>query len=439
VQTFQFYDAQGVFIGETLKPAELILFKIRNTFVDGTSLEKDFELPPTGFSFGTVISTVAALIRGGKIMAKHNGSDKFSWKDEGVSDIFKAAREFRRASFKAIAKSLTSTQKDNIVKGLKELDVEGHTGKKIDWNTNDFDLVNTVRELAKRFCDKVEDMKRSNKDFDTLFSNLENCKDQLGTFTGPVSEANYIEKAENYLTQTVMYANAIDEIEKAEKFIRNNLEKIRQWKTFADGVTDELTKVAKEEAHINTLVDTFNSLYKGDVVKSFKLLQDTVQKIKDAYFLLMQTAVAEMAAKYIMLQKDADALLKEIATLPAGLNDGANAKANYILQYASQRTANSIDIDYDVKDKQSKFTYSEMLSFIQLFNSNKTELEIIRASLIKTVPPKPTPGSSPTPVRKKYMATIPRNKLRVSEYKTWLQQELQKLAGAEDNDEIEIN
>ncbi|MEI7527075.1 MAG: hypothetical protein WCJ95_22185, partial [Mariniphaga sp.] len=87
---------------------------------------------------------------------------------------------------------------------MQDLDCETHTAKKIDWNTNDFDLVSAVRELAKRFCDKVDDMKRSNKDFDALFGNLEICKDQLGTFTGAVSEANYIDKAENFLTQSAV-------------------------------------------------------------------------------------------------------------------------------------------------------------------------------------------------------------------------------------------
>src|SRR5690606_24299917 len=136
----QFYDAQGIFIGESLKPAEQILFKIRNTFIDGATLEKDLEHPPTGFGFGTVMSTVAALMRGGKVMAKYNGSEKFSWKDHGVSTIFSVAREFRKASFKAIAKSLSTTQKNTLVTALQELECETHTGKKIDWNTNDFDL-----------------------------------------------------------------------------------------------------------------------------------------------------------------------------------------------------------------------------------------------------------------------------------------------------------
>ena len=436
---FQFFDIQGNFIGESLKPAEQILFKIRNTFVDGRTLEKDLEQPPTGFGFGTVISTVAALMRGGKIMSKHNGSEKFSWKDDGVAIIFGNATQFRNASFKAIAKSLNTTQKNSIVTALQELECETHINKKIDWNTNDFDLVNAVRELAKRFCDKVDDMKRQNKDFDTLFSNLETCKDQLGNFTGAVSEANYIDKAESYLSQTDVYADAIKEIEKAEKFIRNNLDKIRQWKAFADGVTDELTKAAKTDVNITNLAATFNSLYKGEVVKNFKSLQDTVQKIKDAYFQLMQTAATDMAAKYSQLQKDAEALVKEIATLPAGLNDDASAKSGSVLQYASQRISAVVDIDYDVKDKQTRFTYSEMLSFIQLFNSYKTELEILKSGLIKKTPPIPTPGTPAPPTKKTYSATLPGKKVKVSEYKTWLQQELQKLAGAADNDEIEIN
>jgi hypothetical protein len=423
---FHFFDTQGNFVGESLKPAEQILFKIRNTFVDGATLEKDLEQPPTGFGFGTVITTIAALMRGGKIMAKHNGSEKFSWKDDGVTNIFGNAREFRKASFKAIAKSLNTTQKNSIVTALQEMEYETHTGKKIDWNTNDFDLVNSVQELAKRFCIKVDDMKQQNKDFDALFSNLENNKDQLGNFTGAVSEANYIDKA-------------VKEIVDAEKFIRNNLDKIRQWKAFADGVTDELTKAAKSDPTITSQVATFNSLYKGEVVKNFKSLQDTVQKIKDAYFLLMQAAATDMAAKYSILQKDADALLKEMATLPAGLNDEADAKANNILQYASQRTAASVDIDYDVKDRQTRFTYSEMLSFIQLFNSNKTEVEIIRSGLIKTAPPKPTPGAPATAAKKTYSATVPGKKVKVSEYRIWLQNELQKISGAAADDEIEIN
>ena len=154
----------------------------------------------------------------------------------------------------------------------------------------------------------------------------------------------------------------------------------------------------------------------------------------------MQAAATEMAAKYDILRTDANAVLKEIAALPAGLNDEANAKALTILQYASQRTTASVDIDYDVKDKHTRFTYSEMLSFIQLSNSYKTELEIIRAGFITTAPPQPLPGDTAAkPTKKTYHSTLPGTKISVSQYKAWLRQELQKLASAADSDEIEIN
>jgi len=442
---FQFFDLQGNFIGDSLKPAEEILYKIRNTFVDGLALEKDLELPPTGYSFGTVMTTVAALMRGGKVMAKYNGEEKFSWKDKDVSSLFTVAREFRKASFKAIARSLSTTQKNSIVVTLQKLECETHIGKKIDWNTNDFDLVSAVRELAKRFCDKVDDMKRVNKDFDLLFSNLESYKDQLGLFTGAVSEANYIDKAENFLTQTLVYVEAVIEIEKAEKFIRNNLEKLRQWKLFADGVNDELTKAARSDAGLAKWVATFESLYKGEVVKNFKQLQESVQKIKDAYFQLMQSAATDMASKYTPLKSDAEALVTEMDTLPAGLNEEAMTKAKHLLQYASQRTSAVVDIDYEVKDKQTRFTYSEMLSFIQLSNSYETNLLIIRSGLIRTAPPappKPTPGVPTPPVpptRKTFTSTLPGKKVKVGEYKMWLQNELQKISGAAADDEIEIS
>src|SRR5688572_15983669 len=114
-----------------------------------------------------------------------------------------------------------------------------------------------------------------------------------------------------------------------------------------------------------------------------------------------------MSLKYTQLQKDAATLINEISKYPAGLNDEASTKANNILQYASQRTLPTIDIDYDVKDKQTRFTYSEMLSFIDLYTSKKTELEILRSGLIKSVPPKPLPGDPAKPTTKTYTAQLP--------------------------------
>jgi hypothetical protein len=432
---FQFFNLQGNFIGENLKVAEEILYKIRNTFVDGATIEKDLEQPPTGFTFGTVISTIAALVRGGKIMAKYNGAEKFSWRDEGISDIFSAAREFRKASFKAIAKSLSAQQKNELVTTLQVLNCEEHTKRKIDWNTNDFELVNAVRELAKRISDKVDDMRKQNKEFDTLFVEIESQKNFLAGFTGAVSDSNYIDKAENFLANKDTYSNAVQVIEKVEKFIRDNLPSLLEWKSFTANVNDELTKSTKTNATISQWSAEFNTHYSKEVVKNFAAIQQIVQKIKDEYFKLMQSAAEEMVKKYTQLKTDAETLIKDINALPAGLNDEALKKTDVILQYADQRTQSKVDIGYDIKDKLTRFTYSEMLSFIELFNTKQTELEILKASLIKEAPAKMEPGK---PMSLLTTKTFAAQKLKVSIYKQWLQQELQKLANASDDDEIEI-
>jgi hypothetical protein len=436
---FQFFDAHGNFTGESLKPAEEVLFKIRNTFVDGSTLEKDLEQPPNGYVFGTVISTVAALMRGGKIMAKHNGNEKFSWKDEGVSGIFSVAREFRKASFKAIARSLSAGQKNTIVTSLQEMECETHTSRKIDWNTNDFELVNAIRDLAQRFCDKVDDMKRTHKDFTTLFDTLELSKDVLGTFTGAVSEANYVDRAEDFIARKTEYASAFKEIDSAEKFIRNKLEKLRQWIVFAGGVADEITKTGRADKDLLQYVVNFNSLSAKDVVRNYPLLQKSVQQIKDAYFALMKSAAEEMSGKYLSIQKQADDLISEIGSLPAGLNSDAETKVKSIVQYANQRTSAAVEIDFEIKDKQTKFSYSEMLSSIELFDTRKAELELISAELVREKPEVKPPSDPENPVIKTYTARLPSKKMKVSSYKQWLHDELKKLAGANDNDDVSIS
>ena len=436
---FVFFDAQGNFIGENLKVSEEILYKVRNTFVDGATLEKDLEQPPAGFTFGTVISSVAALMRAGKLIAKYNGAEKFSWRDEGVSSIFNAAREFRKASFKAVSKSLSALQKQELAQFLLDIEVEKYIGKKVDYNTNDFELVAAIRDAAKHFADKVITLRNSEKEFDKLFPKADENASYLAGFTGAVSEANYIDKAVEFLASKDAFHKALQEIEKVEKFIRNNLPKVKEWKTFVYAVQDELSKAAKSNATITQLKDEFESHLQGEVIKNYTAVQQAAQKTKDEYHQLFSVAMQDCATKYTEIDTLATELITEIESLPSGLNPVALAKANSLNQYAQQRTSAAIAIDFDVKDKQSRFTYSEVLSFIDLYPSKKAEIGITKASLIKTKAPDPVPGTPPQPTVKKYAVKMPNTKMKVSEYKHWLQGELQKLASASDNDEIEIN
>ena len=436
---FAFFDASGNFIGDNLKIAEELLFKTRNTFLDGATLEKELQQPPTGFTFGTVISSVAALMRAGKIIAKYNGAEKFSWRDPGVPDMFNTAREFRKASFKAVSKTLSALQKQELAQFLLDIAVDKYIGRRVDYNTNDFELVNAVRDTARHFSGKVTTLRNSEKEFDKLFPGSDSNEAFLSDFTGAVSEANYIDKAVHFLESRDAFLKAIQNIEKVEKFICNNLPKVKQWKLFVWAVQDELVKAAKTNKDILQHKEAFDALYAGDVLKNFAALQQLAQKVKDGYHLLFSEAMADCAAKYAEIAQAANRLTKEINALPAGLNNAALRKTEALEMYAGQRNQASVHIDADVKDLHSRFTYSEVLSFIELYQSKRTELDIIRAGLIKDKAPEPQPGTPPAPTQRKFSVKLPASTMKVAEYKQWLKGELQKLAGANDTDEIEIS
>ena len=55
------------------------------------------------------------------------------------------------------------------------------------------------------------------------------------------------------------------------------------------------------------------------------------------------------------------------------------------------------------------------------------------------MPTKTATGTASKPTSKTFTAQLPGKKVKVAAYRNWLHQELQKLAGAADNDEIEIN
>ena len=141
--------------------------------------------------------------------------------------------------------------------------------------------MNAVRDLTKFFTDKVTTLKIVEKDFDKLFPDVEAKREFLLDFTGAISEANYIDRAVEFLNSKTTFVDNIKAIEKVEKFIRNNLPKVKEWKAFVNGVSDELNKAAQTNAAIDGLKADFNNLYSQNIVGNFGGLQDKTQKIKE--------------------------------------------------------------------------------------------------------------------------------------------------------------
>jgi hypothetical protein len=210
---------------------------------------------------------------------------------------------------------------------------------------------------------------------------------------------------------------------------------LRQWKIFADGVSDELLKAGINHPEISNLQKAFVEMYGAESVKKYGSLQSTIQGIKDAYFTLMDDSATRMTERYTIIITEAEALINEIGTCPEGLNDKALTTANAILAYAEKRIIAGIEIDWDVKDKMSRFTFSEMLSFIELQPAKMNELLIARSSLIRVKPKKDEPKSKTRVIP----TTLPSKSMSVSSYRGWLSAELSRLASASNDDIVEIN
>ncbi|MCI7255783.1 MAG: hypothetical protein MR559_00445, partial [Prevotella sp.] len=115
---FQFFDTSGQFIGDQL-PVITEIMAHTATYNSGADLERDLGAAPTGYTFGTIFSTLAALFRASKIIIKYNNQEYHSWQQDGAKEPFMTARNFQRASFKAVTKSLGYNEKRDIVDTLK--------------------------------------------------------------------------------------------------------------------------------------------------------------------------------------------------------------------------------------------------------------------------------------------------------------------------------
>lgn len=447
---FEFFDANGTIIGDKLRVSEEVLALMKNTFVDGASIENKLLDPPTGYLYGTVVSTVAALMRGGRIIAKFNGSEKFSYRDIDVDNIFKTSANFRKASFKAINKSLSATQKNEIVVVLKDLDVSDRNGKKIDWNTNDFDLVCAISRTADEYAQKIKSWRDTNSKFDAYYPEMKDVELVLQGFIANINDQNYIDKAEHFLSNKDAFIEAIEKVDSCATFIKVKQVRTEEWRNFVKEVNDDLVKAAKNIQAIAQASSEFDTLLTSGLMKKYGELQKLHQQVHDEYFKKYVDAAKIMTVSYTSLRDKAKTLLYEITTLGIAENAIAKTKVESLIVFAEGRMCDNPKITVSIKEDATKMTYSEVLSANEIIGQKETELSIIDAQLIKVKPEpaSPTVISKPEdntpvipveqlePVVTTVKRILPTDDMTVSEYKTWLLRELKTIAGMKDDDRI---
>lgn len=442
---FKFFDSHGNFTGDHLKVVEEINAKIKTRYVDGRTLESDLSGAPWGYSFGTIVSTLAGLFRAGRLSVKYNGETWFSHEQNGIQEAFTNATKFKSASFKSITATLTAAQKNQAVQLLMDLEIESHTGRKVDWNINDFDLADSIRHMADHFIGALKTLNDTVDEFESLFSAVADQKQTLLSFTGKITENNYIEKVEYLLTNNDQFSSAIQTILKAQKFIKKNFAKVNEFKRFIEEVVSELKKADRSDSTIQEAHEEFVRLYKQDMVKNFNKLQQQAQIVKDSYFKLIKNAAAGMRHEYQLLSGKVNAALRTLKGYPAELNVQNQRKLDELNRYCSDRIIKEPVLEYTISCKNCGYSLSDILNYTALAPSKENELLIIQSSFIAEAPrPEPETDSGPDQLSmpkkpRKVHFQVASKIMTVQEYRSILTAQLTSLAAARPEEEIELD
>lgn len=443
---FKFFDSHGNFTGDHLKVVEEINAKIKSRYVEGRTLESDLSGAPWGYSFGTIVSTLAALLRAGRLSVKYNGDTLFSHEQSGIQVAFTNATKFKSASFKSITTTLTAAQKNQAVQLLMDLEIESHVGRKVDWNINDFDLADSIRHMADHFIGALTTLGDTVDEFESLFPTVADQKQTLLSYGGKVTESNYIEKVEYLLINSDQFSSTIQIILKAQKFIKKNFSKVKEFKRFIEEVVSELKKADRIDNSIKEAHEEFNRLYKQDMVKNFGSLQQQVQTVKDSYYKLIKNAAAGMSHEYQSLSGKVDAALRRLKGCPAELNTQNQRKLDELKRYCSDRIIKEPVLEYAITCKNCGYSLSDILNYTALAPTKDNELLILQSGFIAEAPkPEPdTGGGSPDPLPapkkpRKVHFQVTSKVMTVQEYKSLLAAQLTSLAAARPDEEIELD
>lgn len=451
-EEFKFFDTSGQFIGTNLSVTTEILSRA-SAFITGTELEKQLSAPPTGYSIGTIMTTMAALFRGNKVIAKYNGTDYNSPNDTESRIIFQNARNFSRASFKAISQSLSYNDRSDIVDILKEdCNYRTWTGENISYQSNDFDLVNAIRDLSKAIISKVNHEIAEDNRLSQLFAASLQARTVFHPFTPAVNDGNCFTQARAFLSQQDDFIAAVKRVEKDLDFIDNNFTLIEQIKEYLNSVKEEMRSAECDMQLIDPIVEQFKQCYENDVVRNFQMIQELAQKAKDLYFTLFKGKAERVTELYTDLRTKAEELRHQVNAYPPAWNQALLNKIDQLDSDLRRYQISDIDIpQFAIQcrrcHKQLRdLTYAENMVQQQGQKLMLWQTEIVTSDPTPPAPPtppdpnRPTPPAPPaTPKKRNMRSQLPSGTLSVGQYRAWLSQQLQLLNGFDTTDQLDFN
>jgi len=429
-QEFAFFDSNGNFIGQGLRVVENLNAAMSSIFISGEELENKFECPPYGYTYETILVVLAVLIRKGRLAIKYNGREIYDYHDTDILNLFSKSREFKKASFKAITSTLTASQKQKLVEHLKELQATEILDKYFDYNSNDIELINIIKNLSECFLSKIEACKKFINEFDNYFPQITKTEIILRGYSSRVTGDNYKDQAEKFIKEYPQFKKAIDDIQRVLKFCEADLSNIKMYKIFVIQIVQELEKLGGvyKDNCIFYLGEQFEGKYSQSVSDNFTELEMIFQKIKDEYYRLIEKEHQKMTQEHEELENQAEKAKKEIILISENLNKKILDKIDEFIYYADKHICTSLKISFETKCESCHYSLNEIISANQSINSKIKELDESKIQI--RYPDKIT--------SKEIRIKIEKGRFSASHYKGMLQGKIKEADSLNDNDIVII-
>ena len=451
---FQFFDTSGQFIGDQL-PVITEIMAHTATYNSGADLERDLGAAPTGYTFGTIFSTLAALFRASKIIIKYNNQEYHSWQQDGAKEPFMTARNFQRASFKAVTKSLGYNEKRDIVDTLKDCNFKQLTGGNLSYNMNDFELVDAIRLLAVTEIQKVNNNICNDDERERLFRRSIAAKDLLLQYAKTVTDTNYFTTARTFLNDNdnEEFVNAIDKIEKDIRFINENLKTIEEQKSYLLDVKDEMEFVGVPMQAFDSLNERYSKMLESDPVHNYQQMQQVFQQVRDLYYQYMQQYAESMTQGYCELDGKLEQVRKKAEEYPKEWNASLITKLDDKQKTCRRYAVTKIELKhYDIRCCRCHLQLRDIDNAIKMLPQLQTEADVFDTEVkttASTPPQPPTPSPSPgpqpqpqpqpQPTIRKLRSQLPTGQLSVAQYKQWLKQQLAMVNSYDEKDILKFD
>ncbi len=458
---FLFFDTSGQFIGDQLPVITEIMAQTA-TYKNGADLERDLSAAPTGYSFGTIFSTLAALFRASKVIIKFNNKEYHSWQQDGAKEPFANSRNFQRAGFKAITKSLSYNERRDIVDTLKDCRYKERTGNNLSYNMNDFELVAAIQSLALTEIHKVNDRICNDPELERIFRRSLSAKEVLRQYSATVTEYNYFNTARTFLgvNENEEFCKAVDKIEADIHFIDINMREIENQKEYFLDVKNELEFVGTPMQTFDQMYEAYLQMLDSDPVHNYAQMKKKYQDVKDLYFQNMEHHAEQMINGYGDLHNRVEAVKAEADKYPREWNTRLYAKLKEKEDVCKKYIISNIKLkDYEIRCSNCHLQLRDIVSAINLLPQLFVDVDVMETEICTTDPtpnpnpqpqpqpkpgdpnpqPQPQPQPKPQPKERKLRSQLPTGQLSVAQYKQWLRQQLAMVNQFDKNDILKFD